>query len=251
MNGINLNGRTALVTGSSRGIGRGIADGMQAAGARVIYQSHTTSPQSLPPGTTCLQADLSQPDAPQKLIEQAFAAAPELDTLVSNAGSFFDVPFLEMTPERWEQTMSLNVRAPYFLIQAFAQRMIAQKRSGSVVIIGSTNGFQAEYDSSAYDSSKGALVMMTRSLALALSEHGIRVNSVAPGLIRTPLTERWLDSDHAARAHYEKNTPLGRIGLPEDCAGATTFLCSDAASYITGHVLVVDGGLTIGQIGKP
>jgi len=251
MNGINLQGHTALVTGSSRGIGRGMADAMQAAGAKVVYQSYTTSPDSLPAGTTCLQADLSQPDAPQELIDEAFAAAPELDTLVSNAGSFYDIPFLEMTPERWEQTMSLNARAPYFLIQAFARRMIELKRHGSVVIVGSTNGFQAEYDSSAYDASKGALVMMTKSLALDLSPYKIRVNSVAPGLIRTPLTERWLDSDDVARAHYERTIPMGRIGLPEDCAGAAVFLCSDAASFITGHVLVVDGGLTVGQIGKP
>jgi NAD(P)-dependent dehydrogenase (short-subunit alcohol dehydrogenase family) len=119
------------------------------------------------------------------------------------------------------------------------------------VIVGSTNGFQAEYDSSAYDTSKGALVMMTKSLALDLAKYSIRVNCLAPGLIRTPLTERWLDDNHAARAHYEKNIPLGRIGAIEDCGAATAFLTSEAASFITGHVLVVDGGLTLSQIDLP
>lgn len=250
MNQFDLTGRCALVTGSSRGIGRGIADAMQSAGAHVIYQSHTTPPSALPAGTVCLQADLSQAEAPRRLVEQAFERAPELDVLVSNAGSFFEVPFFEMTLERWEQTMALNARAPFFLIQAFAERLIAEGRRGSVVIVGSTNGFFAEYESAAYDCSKGALVMMTRTLALTLAEHGIRVNSVAPGLIRTPLTERWIDSNHAMRQHYEKQTPLGRIGNIEDCGGAAVFLASDAASYITGHILIVDGGLTLPQIGK-
>ena len=250
MNLFDLTNRSALVTGSSRGIGRGIADAMREAGANVIYQSRQAPPDDLPDGVLCLRTDLAELDAPRELIEQAFTHAPSLDILVSNAGSFFDVPFFEMTPREWQQTMDLQVRAPYFLIQAFARRLIEEKRGGSVVIIGSTNGFQAEYDSTAYDTAKGGIVMLTRTLALALAEHGIRVNCVAPGLIRTPLTARWLDTDHAMRAHYEKNTPLGRIGVPEDCAGASIFLASEAATYITGQVLVVDGGLTLPQIGK-
>jgi NAD(P)-dependent dehydrogenase (short-subunit alcohol dehydrogenase family) len=245
-----LSGHAALVTGSSRGIGRGIADGLHEAGANVIYQSFSKPAEGLPEGAVCLQSDLSQPDAPFELINQAFEQAPNLDTLVCNAGSFYDTTFLDMTSERWAQTMDLNVRAPYFLIQSFTKRLVEEKRAGSVIIIGSTNGFQAEYESTAYDTSKGALVMMTRSLALNLADYGIRVNSIAPGLIRTPLTS-WLDNDHATRTHYEKNIPLHRIGNLEDCAGAAVFLSSAAASYITGHVIVVDGGLTLSQIDKP
>src|SRR5688500_13110519 len=96
--------------------------------------------------------DLTQPDAPERLIKQAISHAPNLDILVCNAGGFFDVPFLEMTPDAWEQTYALNVRAPYFLVQAFARRLVQQKRSGVVVIISSTNGLQSECDSTAYDS---------------------------------------------------------------------------------------------------
>lgn len=249
MNIFDLTGRTALVTGSSRGIGRGIADAMAEGGARVLFHGRTP-PADLPDGATFLNVELDGEDAPRVLAEKAFAAAPELSVLVCNAGSFFDIDFLEMTAREWDATMHLNVRAPYFLIQTFAKKLIAKKRAGSIVIIGSTNGFRAEYDSSAYDVSKGALVMMTRTLALTLAAHNIRVNCVAPGLIRTPLTESWIDENHAMRAHYEKNTPLGRIGNLQDCAGAAVFLASDASSYITGQVLIADGGLTLPQIGK-
>jgi NAD(P)-dependent dehydrogenase (short-subunit alcohol dehydrogenase family) len=250
MKKFDLSNRTALVTGSTKGIGRGIAEAMQECNARVLFHGRER-PADLPATAACLLADLIQPEAPQQLIDDAFAAAPELDILVCNAGSFFDVPFLEMTREKFEQTQNLNVRAPYFLVQAFARKLVEAKRSGAIVIVGSTNGFQAEHDSSAYDTSKGALVMMTKSLALDLAAHSIRVNSLAPGLIYTPLTARWLDSDHAARAHVEKNTPLGRIGAIEDCGAATAFLVSDAAAFITGQSLIVDGGLTLCQTDKP
>jgi NAD(P)-dependent dehydrogenase (short-subunit alcohol dehydrogenase family) len=250
MKRFDLSGRTAVVTGSTKGIGRGIADAMIECNAKVLFHGRSR-PEDLPQEHSVLQADLLQADAPQQLMNEAFAAAPELDILVCNAGSFFDVDVLEMTRENLENTLDLNVRAPYLLVQAFAQRLAKEKRGGAVVIVGSTNGFHAEYDSTAYDTSKGALVMMTKSMALNLAKYDIRVNCLAPGLIRTPLTERWLDTDHAARAHYEKNTPLGRIGNIEDCGAATAFLVSDAAAYITGHVLVVDGGLTLSQIDKP
>lgn len=250
MNPFDLSGRSALVTGSSRGIGRGIADALREAGANVIYQSRQPPPDDLPPGVTCLRTDLAEADAPAKLMEDTFAHAPDLDILVCNAGSYFEVPFLEMTQERYAQTMDLNVRAPFFIIQRFAQQLVAEKRGGAVVIVSSTNGFHAEYESAAYDVSKGGLVMMTKTLALNLAEFGIRVNAVAPGLIRTPLTERWIDSNHEMRHHYEKQTPLGRIGNLNDCAGAAVYLVAEASSYVTGHTIVVDGGLTLPQIGK-
>lgn len=245
-----LAGHSALVTGSSRGIGKAIADAFVQEGARVIRHGTREKPNDMPSDTPYLRVNLISWSAPEELMRQAFDIEPNLDILVSNAGSFFDVPFLEMTAERWEQTISLNLRASYFLIQAFAKRLVAEKRPGSVIIITSTNGFQAERDSSAYDVSKGGLVMQTRTLALALADYGIRVNAIAPGLIHTPLTEPWIHSNHALRQLYEKTIPLGYIGTAEECAGAAVFLASSAASYITGHVLVVDGGLTISQIGR-
>jgi NAD(P)-dependent dehydrogenase (short-subunit alcohol dehydrogenase family) len=248
MNLFDLTSHTALVTGSTKGIGRGIADALIACGAKVLFNARKPT-DDLPQGATFLQADLLQKNAPQQLIAQAFEAAPETDILVCNAGSFFDAPFLEMDATRYDNTMNLNVRAPYFLVQAFARHLVQQNRQGSVVIVGSTNGYLAEYDSTAYDTSKGALVMMVKTLSLNLGKSGIRVNGLAPGLIKTPLTG-WIETNHEQREHYEKTIPLGRIGEMEDCGGAAAFLVSGAASYVTGHVLVVDGGITAGQISE-
>jgi NAD(P)-dependent dehydrogenase (short-subunit alcohol dehydrogenase family) len=248
MKAFSLAGNTALVTGSSKGIGHAIAHGLHAAGAEVVFHGNTSKPSDLPAGCAFVQGDLLAADTPVTMVGAAFARKPGLDLLVCNAGSFFDAPFLEMDATRWERTMNLNVRSAYFVVQAFARELVARRRAGSVVLVSSTNGFQAEEDSTAYDTSKGALVMMTRTLAHSLAAHQIRVNGVAPGLIRTPLTA-WLDGPSDKRRHYEKKILLGRIGEPDDCVGATVFLLSSAAAYVTGQILVVDGGLTVGQIG--
>ena len=245
-----LAANTALVTGSSKGIGHAIALGLADAGAQVVFHGNTSRPEKLPDGAAFVQGDLSGPDASDALITAALREKPALDLLVCNAGSFFDKDYLEMTAAEWDRTMNLNVRSVYFLVQSFARALDAQKRPGAVVIVSSTNGFQSEEGSTAYDTSKGALVMMTRTLAQALAPRNIRVNGLAPGLIRTPLTAPWIDAQHDKRRHYEKKILLKRIGSPEDCAGAAAFLLSPAASYITGQVIIVDGGLTVGQIGE-
>ncbi len=250
MNTFSLKNKSALVTGSSKGIGLAIGLGLREAGAKVIFHGTSKRATEIPAECNYVTMDLLKADAAKKLFRAAVKLQPKLDLLVCNAGSFFDVPFLEMKEELWEKTMQLNVKSSYFLIQEFAKHLVAQKMKGAVVIVSSTNGTQAETDSTAYDTSKGALVMMTKSLALSLADHGIRVNGLAPGLIRTPLTERWIDVRADMKAHYEKKILLGEIGLAKDCAGAAVFLCSEAASYITGHILIVDGGLTVGQIGK-
>jgi NAD(P)-dependent dehydrogenase (short-subunit alcohol dehydrogenase family) len=246
-----LEGRAALVTGSSQGIGYAMANGLHEAGARVVCHGLTARPADFPAWASYLSCDLSPPEAPEQLVQRAFEAEPGLDTLICNAGSFFDVPFLEMTRERWDKTVNLNMASAFFAAQAFARRLVAEKRGGCIVITSSTNGFQAELDSAAYDASKGALVMLTKSLAVSLAYHGIRVNGVAPGLIKTPLTAGLHhSSDGGMVEHYEKKILLQRLGTPEDVAGAAVFLCSSAASYITGETIIIDGGLTTGQIGR-
>ena len=249
MPAFSLAGNTALITGSSQGIGYAIARGLHDAGARTVLHGKDAAAPALPSGSIYLPVNLLEADGPTRLVQAAFAARPELDLLVCNAGSFFDVPFLEMTPELFDRTVQLNVRANYFVAQAFARELVARKREGAIVTTSSTNGFQPEDDSSAYDISKGAMVMLTRTLAQSLAPHGIRVNGIAPGLIKTPLTAGLLNT--AKQQHYEKKILLGRLGEPEDCAGAVAFLLSPAARYITGQIIVVDGGLTLGQIGRP
>lgn len=242
MSPFDLTGHAALVTGSTSGLGQAMAEALEKAGAAVLRHG-------LGGGDEALSANLLDPSAPEQLLSEAFARHESLDLLVCNAGAFFDVPFLEMDRARFEKTIRLNTEQAYFLIQGFARRLIEKKRPGAVVITSSTNGFQAEEDSTAYDLSKGALVMMTRTLALALAPQGIRVNGLAPGLIRTPATA-WLEGKPEVARHYEKKIAAGRIGLPEDCAGVCVFLCSEAARYIHGQTIVVDGGLTLGQIGR-
>jgi len=247
MKTFSLNGHAALVSGSSQGIGAAIAAGLTESGAAVVRHGL----QAEPSWASYVACNLCDPSAPAQLIEQAFELEPSLDLLVCNAGSFFDKPFLDMTETEWEKTMSLNVRANFFLAQAFAKKRIALGGGGSIVIVSSTNGLQAECNSVAYDISKGGLVMMTKSLAVSLAPHGIRVNGIAPGLIRTPLTQAWMEpSAKNILDNYEKKLLLGKVGQPQDCAGAVTFLCSPAASYITGETIVIDGGLTTVQIGR-
>jgi len=251
MKAFSLEGRAALVTGSSQGIGLALANGLHEAGARVLCHGLNERPADFPEWASYVSYDLSDPAAPELLVQRSFEAEPGLDTLICNAGGFFDLPFLEMTRERWDKTVQLNLASVFFTAQAFARRLVAQQRSGSIVITSSTNGFQAEADSCAYDASKGALVMLTKSLAVSLADHGIRVNGVAPGLIKTPLTAGLLEShDRALAAHYEKKILLRRLGTPEDVAGAAVFLCSAAASYITGETIIIDGGLTTWQISR-
>lgn len=251
MKAFSLTKSAALVTGSSKGIGFAVACGMRDAGAGTIFHGSSPRPAEIPADAGYIRGDLMQPDAAEKIIAEAFQLQPGLDTLVCNAGSFFDTPFLEMTGALWDKTMRLNVTPAFFLAQEFAKRLVAEKRGGSIVITTSTNGFMAEENSTAYDTSKGALVMLIRSLAVSLAPHGIRVNGLAPGLIHTPLTATWMDDPaNPMVEHCKKKILLGRIGTSDECAGAVVFLCSPAASYITGEIITVDGGLTVSQLGR-
>lgn len=249
-NPFSLHNHTALVTGSSSGIGQAVAAAIHAAGAKVIRHGIETEDPDPDAGTPYLSGDLLSETGPEQLLADAFAHSPDLDLLVCNAGDCHNAPFLEMTRDRWDRTIDLNLKANYFAIQAFARKLAVEKRPGAVVITGSVNGFQAEINSSAYDTSKGGIAMMVRGLAMELADYDIRVNGIAPGLIFTPKTRIGFNRNPQRQAHYEKKVLQGRLGEPEDCTGTVVFLLSSASQYITGEMIVVDGGLTVGQVGK-
>jgi len=240
---IDLNGHSALVTGATQGVGAAIAAAFESAGAAVLRHG-------LDGGD--IEQDLMHDPvvAARSLADQAFERAPNLDVLVCNAGTYIDQPFLEMESEVFDRTMKLNVYSTFFLAQAVARRWVADGTRGRMVLVGSINGILAEPDHSAYDTSKGAIEMMVKSLCVSLAPHGIRVNGLAPGLFETPLTAGAL-ADPALRSWMAKHTPNGEVPGPEVCGDAAVYLVSDAARHVHGHMLRVDGGMSAWQQPDP
>ena len=237
---IDLKGHAALVTGSTSGVGLAIANAFTQAGARVVTHGLESSAQ--------ISADLSSlsQDSIDVIFDRTLQLSPGCDILVNNAGAFFDLPFEQMTFDRFEKTMRLNVQAGYFLTQRFAKHWLANNIRGRVLFTGSINGRLAEPNSTAYDISKGAVEMMVKTLAVALAPKGIRVNGIAPGLVRTNAT-RWLDEQLERARWMELHTPNGTVPGPEVCGPGAVYLCSDAAEHVTGQMLLVDGGMSAWQ----
>ncbi len=253
-----LDGRTAFVTGGSQGVGAAIAIALAAAGADVVIHGLRDDDQARVTLQSCLQCgvkatfidgDLMGPtsEAVDHLTSKAIAANPAIDLLVNNAGAFIDKPFLDMDLDTFERTFRLNVAAGYFLTQFFAKRWIGSRTRGRVLFTGSINGLLAEPTHTAYDASKAAVAGLVRSLCVALAPHGIRVNSMAPGLVRTPLTNQILDHDAAALKWMKLHTPNGEVPAADVCGGAAVFLLSDLAEHIHGQTLYVDGGMSVWQ----
>ena len=251
-----LGGHTALITGSTQGVGAAIAVALARAGSNVCLHGLVLDAEADRTMQRCLEfgvkaelrlADLTDPDAVLELAAETLDAHPEIDLLVNNAGTYVDLPFLEMTPERYRKTMSLNVDAPFYLTQAFARHWVERGIAGRVLMTGSINGMLAEPDHVAYDASKGAIAAMVRSLCVSLAPLGIRVNSLAPGLVRTPLTGAVLDADPDIDRWMRLHTPNGRVPAADVCGDTAVFLLSDAAEHIHGQTLLVDGGMSAWQ----
>jgi glucose 1-dehydrogenase len=257
-----LTGHRALVTGATQGVGRAIALALANAGADIVLHglrhddgAEQTRRQCEATGVhvALVEADLSShpAEAAERLFRDATTALADIDLLVNNAGTCLDtMHFLDVSADLFERTMRLNVHAPFFLTQQFARRWVEQGTQGRVLFTGSINGRLAESNHAAYDTSKGAVEMMVKTLCVALAPRGIRVNGMAPGLVRTPLTEAFL-SDPKAMAWMQMHTPNGEVPGPDVCGEAAAFLLSDAAWHIHGQMLLVDGGMSAWQQPDP
>ena len=234
-----LDGRTALVTGGSRGIGRAIVAELAAAGATVVfgYMSGADEASSLEDetGARAVQADVSQAGEAARLVEEA----GDVDILVNNAGVTRDGLLARMSDDDWRAVIDTNLSSVFYTCRAVTRPMM-KKRAGSIVNISSIVGLHGNWGQTNYGASKAGIVGFTKSLARELGSRGVRANVIAPGYVKSRLTD--VLPEEATQAMLT-NTPLGRLGEPEDVARAVRFLASDEASFITGEVLLVDGGL--------
>jgi 3-oxoacyl-[acyl-carrier protein] reductase len=234
-----LEGRTALVTGGSRGIGRAIAAELANAGAQVVvgYRSGAEEAKGVASevGGKAIQADVSDPDEAKRLVDEA----GEVDVLVNNAGVTRDGLLVRMPDEDWRNVLDTNLGGTFNTCRA-ASRGMMKRRSGAIVNISSVVGVHGNPGQTNYAASKAGIIGFTKALARELGSRGVRANVVAPGYISTRLTN---ELPEELRQTMLANTPLGRFGEPQDIAGAVRFLCSDAATFVTGEVLLVDGGL--------
>lgn len=248
-----LAGKTALVTGASRGIGRAIALGYAAAGAAVIVNhldDRSAAEEVVHEITTAggraiaAQADISRLSSHAELLDRASAAFGTLHILVNNAGIEQRAPVLEATEQTWDQTIAVNLKGPFFLTQAAARAMIASRVRGRIVNISSTHETRPLAGASIYSISKGGLAMLTKSFALELAPHGITVNALIPGAVRTDINRTVL-ADPAYEARVVARIPLQRIAAPCDLVHGAVFLASEGAAYMTGAHVTVDGGLSL------
>jgi 3-oxoacyl-[acyl-carrier protein] reductase len=234
-----LEGKKALVTGASRGIGRAIAVELARAGASVVvsYQSSADEAESLASeiGGRAVQADVSDAASAQALVDNA----GDLDVVVNNAGVTRDGLLVRMSDEDWETVIDTNLSSVFYTCRA-AVRGMMKRRAGSIVNISSIVGLHGNWGQTNYAASKAGIIGFTKALARELGSRNVRANVVVPGYVKTRLTD--VLSEEATGAMLE-NTPLGRLGDPEDVAGAVRFLSSEEASFVTGAVLLVDGGL--------
>jgi 3-oxoacyl-[acyl-carrier protein] reductase len=234
-----LEGKTALVTGASRGIGRAIATELARAGANLVvgYRAGKDEAETLASelGGRAVQADVSSADEAKRLVEEA----GDVDILVNNAGLTRDTVLARMSDDDWRAVIDTNLSSVFYTCRAVTRPMM-RRRGGAIVNVSSVVGVHGNFGQTNYAASKAGIIGFTKSLARELGSRGVRANVVAPGYVKTRLTDEL--PEEATKLMLE-NTPLGRIAEPDEIAGAVRFLVSDEASFITGEVLMVDGGL--------
>ncbi|MEU0566981.1 SDR family oxidoreductase [Nonomuraea sp. NPDC005983] len=246
-----LTGKRVLISGGSSGIGAATARRFLQEGARVVLggldqaEVDRTVAELSPLGPVSgLAGDVSSEADVHRLVEAAVATLGGVDVLINNAGTAWREPFLQITPGHWDRIISVNLRGMFLMAQAVAQHLVARGSGGVILNMSSTNGLGGEADYAHYNASKGGVLLLTRTMAVELGKHGIRVNALCPGYIQTPLNAAISSglADDFVSAYERDHIPLGRAGLPEEVAAAYAFLASDDAAFIHGTELVIDGG---------
>jgi len=242
-------GKGVLVTGGASGIGEATARRLLAEGARVVIADRDDR-HSMERALAGMQAlgeahgvrgDVSLPNDVERMVTEALSTLDTLDVLINNAGICMEEDFLEIPLEHWDATIAVNLRGMFLMGQRAARAMVAAGRGGAIVNTSSTNGLVGEAKYAHYNASKGGVTLLTKSMAIDLAPHGIRVNAVCPGYILTPMAES-IDSAEFVADYIKRFIPLGRAGLPGEVAALFAFLASDDASFITGECVVIDGG---------
>ncbi len=247
-----LANRVAIITGAGNGIGRGMADLFAAEGAHVVVADidleaarHAANTISTRGGlATAIHVDVTLPGSVAALLRDTVEGLGPPDIVVNNAGIFGSTDPFDTTPDAWQRVLDTDLMGPFLIVQATARYLVKEQRRGSIIQIASVQGMQPWPNIWPYAAAKGGLINMTRSMAHYLGPYGVRVNLISPGAItRTPYDHEPRMNDEHFMADLRSNVPLGRLGTPYDVAEAAVFLASDAAAYITGANLVVDGGL--------
>lgn len=246
-------GTAVVVTGAARGIGRAVLRAFTAQGANVVAVDVDAAPLQAAvdscadaPGTAVATAgDVAQRADVRRAVTECVRRFGRLDVMVQVAGIADFVPFLEVTDADWNRILDINLRGTWLCVQEAARQMVAAGHGGSIVITSSTNAFQPEREGLVYNTSKAGQVSVMRTAAMELASRGIRVNGVAPGIINTRLSQFVID-DPVQSQVFLNRIPLGRFAEPDEIAAPILWMCSSEASYLSGHLLVVDGAMTSG-----
>ena len=243
-----LEGQVALVTGASRGIGKGIAVGLASAGANIALVARSKSTlieaqeeiQALGVQAEIFPCDMNQTEGIPDLVAAANASYGQIDILVNNAGTTHRDAVVDFPEDRWDDVIRVNLKSVWLLSQQVGRSMV-ERGSGKIINIASLLSFSGGIRTAAYAASKGGIAQLTKALANEWASKGINVNALAPGYIKTDMTSAILN-DPVRVAEFMDRIPAGKFGTPDDIAGAAVFLASEAASYVHGHILPVDGG---------
>ena len=245
---LELNGKVAVVVGGTSGIGRAIAHGLAQAGADVIPTSRRAEQveaaareiEEFGRRSLRVTSNVSDRESLQRVLSEAIQAFGKVDILVNSAGRTKRAPTIDFSEDDWNSIIDTNLTGTLRACQVFGKHML-ERESGSIINIASLSTFVALHEVAAYSASKAAVGSLTKSLAVEWSSRGVRVNAIAPGVFRTALNQKLLDETERGR-EFLLRTPMKRFGKVEELAGAAVFLASDAASFVTGEILVVDGG---------